>query len=446
VTHSHLVAGPAAQIAHADAPPATWEKALALAGFLILLGTFRTILLSGGAERTEGSALFQAISGAIYLSGIAVVLARGMPAWALTVLQRSWPMILLTVLPLLSVIWSQSPETSLRRAIALLLSSAFAIYIVIRFDPRTILNILVVAFAIFATVGVLAAAIPGVGITPGGAYAGAWRGLAGQKNVFARSLALAVAILPAAAFVGLVSRRKTALAVSVVALGLLILAKSATALVAAVAGLTIGAMLYVALGARVFGRRLRPELGITFLVVTAVVIAMVVTYGWFAILEALGRDPTLTGRTKLWDWAIAINGDRAWLGSGFRAFWIGANTKYFFEVFAWNQNPDGTRSDNFAGPEHAHSGYVDTYLELGMVGVAALAMMVLSAVVILWRAFRHGDPKVGFIFAVILSFLLVYATTERSILQHSEDLWFLVMLFYLLTVKETVLDRNQMAT
>jgi O-antigen ligase len=187
---------------------------------------------------------------------------------------------------------------------------------------------------------------------------------------------------------------------------------------------------------------------VTFLVVTAAVTAIVVTYGWFAILEALGRDPTLTGRTKLWDWAMGINDNagREWLGSGFRAFWIGANTKYFFEVFYWNQNPDGTRSDSFAGPEHAHSGYVDTYIELGLLGVTALAVMVLSAIVVLWRAFRQGDPRVGFIFAVILSFLLVYATTERSILQHSEDLWFLVMLFYLLTVKETVLDRSRMAT
>jgi len=49
------------------------------------------------------------------------------------------------------------------------------------------------------------------------------------------------------------------------------------------------------------------------------------------------------------------------------------------------------------------------------------------------RTFRDGDRRVGFIFAVILSFLSVYTITERSILQHSEDLWFLFMLFYLLT-------------
>jgi exopolysaccharide production protein ExoQ len=441
MAYSHPMAGPSVPMA-ADfeaRPAAVWEKALALAGFLILLGTFRSILLSG-AERTDGSRLFQLISSAIYLSGI-VILARGIPAWALIVLRRSWPLVILTALPLLSVMWSQAPGASLRRAIALLLCSAFAFYLVARFDARTIINILTAAFAIFLIVGILAAALPGVGITPGGSYAGAWRGMTGHKNVFARSLALAVALLPIAALVGLVSWRRAALAVALVALALLILAKSATSLVAALAGIVFGTTLYVALGGRLHGARLRPEIGVTFLILAAIATAMIVTFGWIAILETLGRDATLTGRTKLWDWAIAIGNDRAWLGSGFRAFWITTNTKYFFEFFAWHTDPDGTPSDTFAGPEHAHSGYVDTYLELGLVGIAALALTILSAMIVLWRAFHTGNPRVGFIFAVILSFLLIYATTERSILQHSEDLWFLFTLFYLLTVKGTILNR-----
>jgi O-antigen ligase len=445
MTYSYAAGPEAPATAYGDAHPAVWEKALALAGFLILLGTFRAMLLSGGPDRTEGSALFQLASGTIYLSGVVILMARGIPAWALRVLLRSWPLVFLTLLALVSVLWSQAPEASLRRAIALLLSSAFVFYLTVRFDPRTVFNLLAAAFAIFVAVGILAAAVPGVGITPGGTYAGAWRGLTGQKNVFARSLALGVAVLPLAALAGLVSRRGAAVGIGLAAFCLVILAQSATALVSALAGITIGTALYVALGGRIRGVRLRPELGVTLLVVTAVAAALVVTYGWFAILEALGRDPTLTGRTKLWDWAIAINSGREWLGSGFRAFWIGANTKYFFEAFAWNQNPDGERSDSFAGPEHAHSGYVDTYLELGLVGVIALGAVILSALIHLWRNFRHGDSRVGFIFAVILSFLLVYATTERSILQHSEDLWFLFTLFYLLTVKETILEGTRLS-
>jgi exopolysaccharide production protein ExoQ len=441
MAHSHPADGPAVwEAGYLNARSTGWEKALAVAGFLILLQTFRTLLLSGGDDRTGGSALFQLVSGSIYLAAILSLLARGIPPWALTLLRRSWPIVALTLLTPLSVIWSQVPETSLRRAIALLLSTAFALFLVIRFDPRTIMNILLVAFAVFVVVGIFAIFIPGVGLTPSGAYSGAWRGLTGHKNVFGLHLALAVALLPLAAVLGLVAWPKRALALGVVAFGLLLLAKSATSLVAAVAGITIGTALYAALGGRLAGTRLRPEIGITFLILAIIGTTLVVTHGWSAILEALGRDPTLTGRTKLWDWAMRANSEREWLGSGYRAFWIGTNTKYFFEVFAWRQSPDGTRSDSFAGPDHAHSGYVDTYLELGLLGVATFVIAIIWGIAMLWRALRDGNSKVGFIFAVILSFLLVYATTERSILQQSEDLWFLFVLFYLLTAKETMRD------
>jgi O-antigen ligase len=305
----------------------------------------------------------------------------------------------------------------------------------IRFDLRTFFNLLATTFAIFVVVGIMAAAIPGVGITPGGAYAGAWRGLSGQKNVFARTLALAVALLPAAVLLGLTARRKSWLILAFVALVLLVLARSATALAAALGGLSAGAVLYAALGGRVRRVRLRPELGIAFLAIAATSGALIVAFGWTPILEAFGRDATLTGRTNLWRWAMGLNPDQSWLGSGYRAFWIDSNTKYFFEFFWWRLGPDGARSDTFAGPEHAHSGYIDTRLELGWLGIGMFALMICSALGQLRRVLVHGDLQVGFIFAVILSFLLIYAITERSILQRSEDLWFLFTALYLFLLK-----------
>jgi O-antigen ligase len=420
------------------------EKALALIGLLFIFGALRAVLLSSqDSDRTDGSALFQLVALTIFLSAIALLIARGVPSWAFGVLRQSWPLIVLTLLPLVSTLWSQAPGTTVRRAIALILSSTFAFFLVVKFNPRTIFNLLVVAFAIYLALSLLAAAIPGVGITGSGAYAGAWRGFAGEKNVFGRGVALAVALLPTAAVLGLTDRpRFVLLYVTPLGLALLLLSHSATSLVAAFAGIGLAGVLYVALGGRVGRMRLRPEIGITFLLVAAISVALVVTFGWTAILEALGRDPTLTGRTKLWRWAMAVNASREWLGSGYKAFWIDANTKYFFESFAWNQGPDG-RSDSFSGPDHAHSGYVDIYLELGLVGITALAATILSAFIRLWQTLSRDSLKVGFIFAVILSFLLVYAVTAKSILRQSEDLWFLFTLLYLLMIKDSFYLRRK---
>ena len=161
------------------------------------------------------------------------------------------------------------------------------------------------------------------------------------------------------------------------------------------------------------------------------------------LLEALGRDPTLTGRTKLWDWAIAANEDRQWLGSGYRAFWIDQNTRYFFVTFAWNRGPEGDRSESFSGPTHAHSGFVDLILELGYVGLCVFVAVVLSAVVSLHRLLADGNMTFGFIFAVILMFLLVYSMTARAILQQAEELWVLFLLSYFFATKETLARRRR---
>jgi O-antigen ligase len=421
--------------------PNRWEKALAIAGFIVLLQTFRTGLAAGASDRGDGSTLFQLVSGLIYLSGFAALLLRGAPAWALRVLANAWPLVLLLLLPLISTVWSDAPGQTSRRAIALLLSSTFAFFLLVRFDLRTFFNLLAWSFGIYVVVGVLAAGLPHVGITPNGVYAGAWRGFTGQKNTFGRTLAIGVALLPVAASIGLTSRKRPVLILSAVCLVLVVLARSATALVAAIASVGIGSVLYLTLGGRVGRTRLRPELGISFLLLAGIVGWALVTFGWTTILEALGRDSTLTGRTHLWQWAIGLSADRWWLGAGYRAFWIDANTKYFFEAFAWNQDMDGNRSDTFAGPEHAHSGYVDTLIELGRLGVATLALTIFWALATLRRALFRGNPQVGFIFAVILSFLLIYAITERSILQQSEDLWFLFTAFYLYATKETLLEK-----
>lgn len=414
------------------------EKALVVGAFLIFLGAFKTVLLSGGDDRTAGSALFQLVSSSIYLASMVIVVARGFPPWGFTILRRAWPLLLLTALTLASVLWSQDPGPTLRRSIALILCTWFAFYIVLRFNPRSFIDLLVIAFGVLLVVSVLAAAIPGQGITSGGAYEGAWRGLTGNKNELGRVIGLAVALLPAAAVIGLTNRPRSALLIGVAAIPVLLLSRSATSLMAAVLGVGLGGVVYVLFGGRIGRIRLRAELRVTLGVIAVVSGLALFTVAWTPLLLALGRDPTLTGRTKLWDWALSMNQDRQLLGSGYRSFWIDKNTRYFFLAFAWNKDGEGERSDSFSGPTHAHSGYVDLILELGYVGLSVFIVTVLSGLVNLHRVVRRGNLQLGFIFAVILAFLLVYAITARSILQQAEGLWVLFAVFYLYSIKESL--------
>jgi O-antigen ligase len=414
--------------------------ALAVIGLLLVMEAFDLLLRTDDAtNRTAGSPLFQLVSAGIYLSGFALLLVRGIPLWAPRLLVRSWPLLLMTLLPIVSVLWSQNPETSLRRAIALLLSSGFAAFMAIRFSRTQLVQLVIAAFTLYIVFSICAAAVPGVGITPSDPHAGAWRGLSGHKNNFGRTVALATVFLFIAARLNLIGFRRVLAFLAAVAFALLLLSRSATSMVAAVGSLSAGAVLYVGLGGRLGQTRLRPELGFALLLAAALSAALLITYGMPLILTLLGRDPTLTGRTELWSWAIHANESRQWLGSGYRTFWINENTKYFFESFLWLKDVDGELSEAAAGPSHAHSGYVDVYLELGVVGLAVLFAVVASIFVIIRSCISAGRDETAVIFSVLSAFLLIYAVAANSILEQSEDLWFLFTLFYLFSAKEYIL-------
>jgi O-antigen ligase len=77
------------------------------------------------------------------------------------------------------------------------------------------------------------------------------------------------------------------------------------------------------------------------------------------LLEALGRNPTLTGRTDLWETlrGMAVN---PILGAGFESFWLGARLEKLWSIYWWH-------------PNESHNGYLEMYLNLGWAGVAFLA-------------------------------------------------------------------------
>lgn len=415
------------------------EKVLVVGAFVVILFSTFDELLPGGAEtRTGGSRVFQILSGSIYFAGLSILFYRGVPKWLFEVLWRAAPLILLLLLTLLSAAWSLDPEVTVRRAVALLMSSSFAIYLVARFDLRTLLSLLVVSFLVFEVTGV-AAVLEGTGVFRLPPYAGAWQGFTGQKNEFARTIALAVALVPAAVLLGVTDWKRTAILTSVVALGMLFLAKSATSLAAAFASVIVGPVLFVILGGAVLGIRLQIELRMILALTVIATLVFIAVWGQQMVLDLLGRDPTLTGRTKLWQWALSRNEDRIWLGYGYRAFWIDDNTRYFFEFFpSWDKDPSGELSDSYAGPTHSHSGYIDTLLELGIVGLTMLGVTVAGGLVQLRSALGSGNNGVGLLFAILTAFLLIYSYTAKSFLQHSEDLWFLFTVLYFFLIKESL--------
>lgn len=139
-------------------------------------------------------------------------------------------------------------------------------------------------------------------------------------------------------------------------------------------------------------------------------------------LEATGRDATLTGRTGLWADILENASKQPLLGVGFGAFWVGPIGYDLYPLSNWSKVTPGWR------PNQGHNGFLDVYVELGLVGLC-LTMGVIFA------AFRNilytlsTNFEYARIRAVFLILILFTNVTESSLLKGTHSLWLLFLLF-----------------
>jgi exopolysaccharide production protein ExoQ len=177
---------------------------------------------------------------------------------------------------------------------------------------------------------------------------------------------------------------------------LLSVANSATSLVCFVLG--AGLMLITK---RSFFRR-HPA-GVHVLVLSLIVIAAVVMLmgGGASVTHALGRNPTLTGRTEIWA-AVIPMAPNPLVGAGFESFWLNPQV----HARLWTMFPNLPLNE-------AHDGYLEVYLNLGWIGVCLIALVLLDAYRRANQAFRRMPALGGLLLAYALTGV-TYNMTEAG--------------------------------
>jgi O-antigen ligase len=184
-------------------------------------------------------------------------------------------------------------------------------------------------------------------------HPGAWRGLWGEKNQLGAAMAKgALACLCAAAAVP--ERRRLWLGGVIVSVALVILSTSATALLALLVVLSGAAIILCLQRGGVVA-----VLSMFATVVGAVALFGVILLEPATVLAALGKDPTLTGRTDIWASLLRQVEERPWLGYGYAAFWVDEMGP------AWY-----VRRDIQWDSPTAHNGWLDVLVQLGWTGLA----------------------------------------------------------------------------
>ncbi len=139
-------------------------------------------------------------------------------------------------------------------------------------------------------------------------------------------------------------------------------------------------------------------------------------------LEGMGRDATLTGRTEIWKDVLSMSGNPL-IGTGFESFWLGKRADRMWAMFYFH-------------PTQAHNGYIEIYLELGWVGIAMMAAIILTGCRNAVEALRR-DPDAGRIRLAYIVVALAYNMTEAGFRMMTVT-WFFFLLSAVVVPKVAV--------
>jgi O-antigen ligase len=293
-----------------------------------------------------------AVEGVVYIYGGLLVVMR----WrrVLRAARTVWPLLALAALTVLSVSWSVDPMVTMRRSVSLLSATIVAVYLGERYSINSFARLLAQTLIVMIILVLVTYVLAPSYVIDYSAYGGAWRGLSAYKNTFGGHMAIAVVLLVLVRFQRLPWTRYVFLPI---AAGLLLLSRSANAVACCV----------VSLAAIPLWRLMRSERRLLAYPLAALIFCL----GIYCILavpeplfQILGRDPTLTGRTRLWTILLPVIANRPILGYGYAAFWTGLKAEV---LSVWI---DAERMVPVAD-----NGYIDLCLSLGALGVCAFLVL-----------------------------------------------------------------------
>jgi O-antigen ligase len=315
----------------------------------------------------EGNPLDRTILSAILLLGIVVLLNRRRRIGSL--LRSNLPIILYFSYCLISVLWSDFTDVALKRWFRA--SGDVVMVLIVLSDP----DCLAALKRFFARLGFLLIPLsilliryyPELGRTYSKDGSPAWTGVSTDKNglgMLCLIFGLAAIFRFITIFRGEEGVRKTPPLIAhgviiVMAIYLLREANSATAFACFIMASSV--MVLTCL----FRRARRPVLLHSMVAaILAVAFAALFLGIGTSLVEDLGRNSTLTGRTNIWRSALGQVSNPI-LGTGFESFWLGPRLRRVSKEI--NQ-----------GVNEAHNGYIEVYLNLGWLGVALLAGIIVT--------------------------------------------------------------------
>ena len=177
-------------------------------------------------------------------------------------------------------------------------------------------------------------------------------------------------------------------------LWLLHLSSSATSRVC----LAIGCLVILAAHSKKFKRH--PGL-LKVLIPTSFLLYLLLAFGLDlngSFASAVGRDPTLTDRTKIWAGVLSIHTNPL-VGTGYESFWLGPRLQLIWPLIGH--------------VNEAHNGYLDIFLNLGGIGLALLLVFMIASYRKICKRITSA-PALASLSLALWTVMLFYDMTESA--------------------------------
>jgi exopolysaccharide production protein ExoQ len=385
--------------------------------------------VAGPEELLDGSPLDMAVFLLLYVMALGVLMRRTV-SWSGILAANVWVTAFL-LYGLLSVVWSDYPWTAIKRFTKV---SEHVVMVLVVLTDRQPLQALDALLRRFLAVALLLSVLffkyyPELGRT-----FDPWTGRPFNTGVTTDKNALGHICLLGAVFytssllsaahrsVGRAARGRTLAdaALLIAALWLLNLADAKTALACSLLGMaSVAVFVWTRLG--------RSPSAVLFCIVSLLVATAALDWAFDLrglTIEALGRDATLTDRTFVWADVLAMQ-NNALVGTGFESFWLGPRLEMLWGKYWWR-------------PNQAHNGYIETYINLGGVGLVLLLAMMGAGIARSLKLLQRGDALGPVSFAVIVAIALFNYTDATFKALHV--LYFTFFLMVIATERVSVVE------
>ena len=242
--------------------------------------------------------------------------------------------------------------------------------------------------------------------------AGDWRGSFGHKNIASPVMTILV-------YVGIylcgVGSFVMGPAIAALAGIFLIFTGGKTSTVLCLAIYALASLVYVTPG--LWLKRL--ICFVPLIVMNLLTVGSVLSPALGALTRLLPLDPTFTGRSAIWEFALAAVAEKPIIGHGYAAFWDDVTARQTAQGAEWATSA-----------AHSHNSYLDLAVTIGLPGlVLVILVFVLAPLGNFQSAQAHSrSGALAKLFLTVWLFGLYYGATETFLLERQNPIWFMFAL------------------